>query len=412
MRRVVITGIGVLSPVGNDAATFWDSLTAGKCGIGPITRFDTTDYKVKLAAEVKDFDPKALYDSPAEVRRADNYTHYAIAASDEAVKDSKILDSGIDPFRLGVYVSSGIGGMQTFVNETLALDKKGPGRVSPLFVPKMISNMAAGMIAIRNGAKGPTLPVVTACATSAHAIGEAYRAIKHGYADAIIAGGAESAIEPLAIAGFTNCKALHEGNDPTAASIPFDARRSGFVMGDGAGVLVLEDYDRAVARGAKIYAEVVGYGNTCDAYHMTSPAPDAEGSSAAIQMAVVEAGVKTEDAAKIYVNAHGTSTSMNDKTETLAFKKVFGDNAPALHISSTKSMTGHMLGATGAVEAIASALALRDGIVPPTVGYKEADPECDLNYTPNTAVKADLEYAISTNLGFGGHNAALVLKKA
>ena len=324
----------------------------------------------------------------------------------------KVLASGIDPFRLGVYVSSGIGGMQTFVNETLTLDKKGPGRVSPLFVPKMISNMAAGMIAIRNGAKGPTLPVVTACATSAHAIGEAYRTIKHGYADAIIAGGAEAAIMPLAIAGFTNCKALHEGDDPTAASIPFDARRSGFVMGDGSGVLVLEEYDRAIARGAKIYAEIVGYGNTCDAYHMTSPAPDAEGAAAAIRLAVEEAGVKTEDAAKIYVNAHGTSTGMNDKTETRAFKRVFGEAAYDLHISSTKSMTGHMLGATGAVEAIASALALRDGIVPPTVGYKEADPECDLNYTPNEAVKADLAYAISTNLGFGGHNAALVLKKA
>ena len=398
MRRVVITGIGVLSPVGNDAATFWDSLVAGKCGIGPITRFDTTDYKAKLAAEVKNFDPQTLYDSPAEVRRADEYTHYAIAASDEAVKDSGILASGIDPFRLGVYVSSGIGGMQTFVNETLTLDKKGPGRVSPLFVPKMISNMAAGMIAIRNGAKGPTLPVVTACATSAHAIGEAYRTIKHGYADAIIAGGAEAAIMPLAIAGFTNCKALHEGDDPTAASIPFDARRSGFVMGDGSGVLVLEEYDRAIARGAKIYAEIVGYGNTCDAYHMTSPAPDAEGAAAAIRLAVEEAGVKTEDAAKIYVNAHGTSTGMNDKTETRAFKRVFGEAAYDLHISSTKSMTGHMLGATGAVEAI--------------VGYKEADPECDLNYTPNEAVKADLAYAISTNLGFGGHNAALVLKKA
>ncbi len=410
MARVVITGVGVISPVGNDKNTFWDSLANGKSGIGEITRFDTTDYKVKLAAEVKGFDPKMLYERAADVRRADPFTHYAIAASDEAIRDSGILESGIDPFRFGVYVGSGIGGMQTFVTETLALDQKGPTRVSPLFVPKMISNMAAGMIAIRHNCKGPTLPVVTACATSAHALGEAYRAIKHGYADAIIAGGAESAIEPLAIAGFTNCKALHEGTDPNAASIPFDARRSGFVMGDGSGILVLEEYERAVARGAHIYAEIVGYGNTCDAYHMTSPAPDAEGAIAAIKMAVDEAGVKGGEV--IYVNAHGTSTHLNDKTETIAFKSVFGENAYKLHISSTKSMTGHMLGATGAIEAIASAMALENGIVPPTINYKEADPECDLNYTPNTAVKADLEYAISTNLGFGGHNACLVLKKA
>ncbi len=411
MRRVVITGIGVISPVGNNAVDFWDSLTRGICGIGPITRFDPSDHKAKLAAEVKDFDPKTLYNSPAELRRADLYTHYAIAAADEAIRDSRITESELDPFRLGVYVGSSMGGVQTFGAEAKTLAEKGASRVSPLLIPKMISNMAAGMIAIRHGAKGPVLPVSTACATSAHAIGEAFRAIKHGYADAVIAGGSEAAIEPLSLAGFTACKALHEGDDPLVASIPFDARRSGFVPAEGAGILLLEEYERAVARGAKIYAELAGYGNTCDAYHMTSPDPEAAGAVAAICGAMQEAKVRTEDAAVTYVNAHGTSTRLNDKTETLAFKRVFGEAAYELHISSTKSMTGHMLGAAGAAEAIACALALKEGVVPPTVGYREADPECDLDYTPVQALRTELRYAISTNLGFGGHNAALVLKK-
>ncbi len=408
-RRVAITGVGVISPVGNDARVFWENITNGVCGISRITHFDTEAFKVKLAAEVKDFDPKTLYASPAEVRRADMFTHFAIKAAQEAVDDSKILNSGIDKERLGVYIGSGIGGMQSFVTETLNLHEKGPSKVSPMFVPKMIANMASGNVAIRFGAKGPSMAIVTACATSAHAIGEAYRAVKHGYADAMIAGGAESAIEPLSIAGFTSCQALHIGEDPQCASIPFDARRSGFVMGEGAGVMILEDYENALKRGAHIYAEIVGYGSSTDAYHMTAPDPTANGPAQAIRIAVKEAGITGGE--EIYVNAHGTSTKLNDKTETASLKKVFGENAYRLHISSTKSMTGHMLGATGAVEAIASVLALEDGIIPPTIGYMEKDPECDLDYTPNKAKKAKLEYALSTNLGFGGHNACLAFKK-
>lgn len=408
-RRVVITGVGVISPVGNDISTFWNNIKNGVCGIDKITRFDTTDFKVKLAGEVKDFDPKALYKSPAEVRRVDMFTHYAIKAADEAVNDCGILESGMDKRRLGVYIGSGIGGMQSFVAETLILNEKGPSKVSPMFVPKMISNIASGMVAIRFGAKGPSMGIVTACATSAHTIGEAYRAVKHGYADAIIAGGTESSVEPLAVAGFTSCQALHIGDDPSCASIPFDARRSGFVMGEGAGIVVVEEYEQAVKRGAHIYAEIVGYGATTDAYHMTAPDPTAEEPGNAIRIAINDAGITGDE--EIYINAHGTSTKLNDKTETEAFKKVFGEKAYKLHISSTKSMTGHMLGATGAVEAIVSVLALKDGIVPPTVGYSEKDPECDLDYTPNNAVKANLKYALSTNLGFGGHNACLAFKK-
>lgn len=410
MNRVVITGLGVISPVGNRVPAFWQSLCNGVCGIGEITRFDTTDYKAKLAAEVKDFDPKLYFESVTEARRTDLYTQYAVAAATEAMEDSGLMGH-CDPHRVGVYVGSGIGGMQTFVAETNKLNERGPSRVSPLFIPMMISNMAAGTISIRYGLKGPTLPVVTACATSANTVGEAYRAIKHGYADAIVAGGAEATITPLAVAGFTNCKALSESTDPAAASLPFDARRGGFVMGEGAAMLILENYDHAVARGAKIYAEICGYGNTADAYHMTSPDPSAEGAAGAIRLAVEEAGIAVEDAPAVYVNAHGTGTAINDKTETAAFKQVFGEHAYDLHISSTKSMTGHMLGATGAAEAIASVLALRDGIIPPTVGLSVADPACDLNYTPGVAVKANITAALSTSLGFGGHNACLAFRK-
>ncbi|MGM9681519.1 MAG: beta-ketoacyl-ACP synthase II [Eubacteriales bacterium] len=409
MRRVVITGIGVISPVGNSTEAFWDSLVNGRSGIGEITHFDTTDYKIKLAAEVKNFNPLDYYEKPTEGKRADPFTHFAVAAATEAITDSGLLESNPDRTRIGVYVGSGIGGMQTFVNNTLTLDKRGPGRVSPLFVPMMISNMAAGAISIRYGLKGPTLPTVTACATSAHEVGEAFHAIKGGYADAILAGGAESAIEPLSIAGFMNCKALSESTDPDRASIPFDAERNGFVMGEGSAILVLEELEHAKARGAKIYAEIVGYGNTADAYHMTSPDPEATGSANCIRIAAEEAGITGDE--EIYVNAHGTSTHLNDMTETRAYKAVFGDKAYKMHFDSTKSMTGHMLGATGAVEAAVCALALRDGIVPPTINYKVPDPECDLNYTPGTAVKADLKYALSTNLGFGGHNACLAFKK-
>ncbi len=410
MNRVVITGLGVISPVGKSVAEFARSLREGVCGIGPITRFDTTDHKAKLAAEVKDFDPLTAFDTVPEARRADLYTQYAMAAAREAMEDSGI-EGHVDPRRMGVYVGSGIGGMSTFVTETQKLHDRGPSRVSPLFIPMMIGNMAAGSISIRYGLKGPTLPVVTACATSTNTIGEAFRAIKHGYADAIIAGGAEATITPLAVAGFVNCKALCESDDPTAASLPFDARRAGFVMGEGAGMLVLESYDHAVARGATIYAEISGYGNTADAYHMTSPDPSAEGAAEAIRLATEEAGITAADAPHVYVNAHGTGTALNDKTETAALKAVFGAAAYDLHISSTKSMTGHMLGATGAVEAIASVLALRDGIVPPTINLTVPDPDCDLNYTPGHAVKADPVAAISTSLGFGGHNACIALKK-
>ena len=408
MNRVVITGMGTVNPIGNNIETFSENLFAGVCGIGPITKFDTTGFKVTLAAEVKDFDPLQYYDSLPEARRADLFTQYATAAAIEAVRDSGI-QGNVQPQRFGVYVGSGIGGMNTFTAETLKLDKRGPSRVSPLFIPMMISNMAAGAISIRFGAKGPSLPVVTACATSTNTIGEAFRAIKHGYADAIIAGGTESTITPLATAGFDNCKALSQATDPARASIPFDKERSGFVMGEGATMLILEEYSHAVARGAKIYAEICGYGNTSDAYHMTAPHPEAEGAGEAIRLAAEEGGITAGE--RLYINAHGTSTPMNDKTETLAIKKAFGEAAYTTHISSTKSMTGHMLGATGATEAAACVLALQKQMIPPTIHYQEKDPECDLDYTPNNAVSAEIDAAISSSLGFGGHNAVIALKK-
>ena len=410
MRRVVITGVGAVSPVGNTAEETWGSLIAGKSGIGPITHFDTSDpaCKVKLAAEVKDFDP-SLYMEKGDIRKSDLYSQYAMAAAVQAMQDSG-LEGNIDSQRLGVYVGSGIGGMDTFVDQCNTLEQKGMKRISPFFIPMMISNMAAGNIAIRFKAKGPSMCVTTACATSAHAIGEAFHTIRYGYADAMIAGGAEATINKLAVAGFTNCKALSTTEDPNRASIPFDKERSGFVMGEGGAILVLEEYEHAKARGAKIYAEIVGYGNTNDAYHMTAPEPNAEGSAKSIELAVQEAGMPAD--AVLYINAHGTSTPLNDKTETLAIKKALGEEvAHKAMVSSTKSMTGHMLGATGALEAMACAYALRDGVVPPTINYREPDPECDLDYVPNEARKADIEYAITTNLGFGGHNACLVLKK-
>lgn len=408
MNRVVITGAGVISPVGNDANTFFENLLAGKCGIGPITRFDTSDYRVKVAAEVKEFDPAAAGIDRAAAKRMDVFAQYALAAAIEAMNDSAIAGS-IAAERLGVYVGSGIGGMQTFVAETEKLLNRGPSRVSPFFVPMMIGNMASGNIAIHFNAQGPCLPVVTACATSTHAIGEAFHAIRYGYADAIIAGGAEATITPLAVAGFTNCKALSESNDPNAASLPFDARRQGFVMGEGAGIVVLESYEHAMARGAKIYAEVCGYGNTCDAYHITAPHPEADGAARAISLALQEAGYQGES---LYINAHGTGTPMNDKVETLAIRKALGDaGAQAAYISSTKSMTGHMLGAAGGVEAIAAMMALQRGIIPPTIHLNEPDPECNLNYVPNVAVRANVEMALSSSLGFGGHNGVLALRK-
>lgn len=405
MRRVVITGIGAVTPVGNDIETMWDSLVNGKNGIDYIKSFDTEKLKVKVAAEVKDFDP-TKYIEKKELRKTDLFCQYAIAAACQAVEDSGIIGT-IEDEKLGVYVGSGTGGMHTFFTqcENMIAEKK----ISPFFIPMMIGNMAAGLIAIRFSAKGPCLPVVTACATSTHAVGEAFHAIKNGYADAIITGGAEAAITPLAIAGFSSCMALSTRNDPNSSSIPFDKRRDGFVMGEGAGILVLEEYEHAVARSAKIYAEVAGYGNTCDAHHVTAPDPEAAGAARCVEIALKEAGITDDDT--LYINAHGTSTPANDKTETAAFKRALGEKAYDAYISSTKSMTGHMLGATGAVEAIVAALAVKNGIVPPTIGLEEPDPECDLNYVPNKAVEAPLTAAASTTFGFGGHNACIALKK-
>ena len=406
MRRVVITGLGIISPVGNNIPDYFENLCQGVCGIGPITHFDTEGYKVHLAAEVKDFNP-ADY-GLENTRRMDLYTQYAMAAAKQAAEDSGIVGA-VEPDRLGVYVGSGIGGIHTFAAETEKLLNRGPGRVSPLFIPMMIANIAAGNIAMAMDAQGPCLPVVTACATSTHTIGEAFHAIAHGYADAIFAGGSEAAVEPLAIAGFTNCQALSLSEDADAASLPFDARRKGFVIGEGAGILVLEEYEHAKARGAKIYAEICGYGNTCDAHHITAPRPDGQCASRAIQLAAQEAGMSGADS--IYINAHGTGTPLNDSSETTAIKLALGEQAAKkAAISSTKSMTGHMLGAAGAAEAIACLLALEEGILPPTIHYEQPDPACDLDYVPNEARKAQASLALSTSLGFGGHNACLAFR--
>ncbi len=408
MKRVVITGMGIVSPIGNNVETFRTNLMAGRHGIGPITRFDTSDYKATLGAEVKDFDPSHLIEKK-ELRRFDLFSQYALVAADEAMQSAGLHEAAFDHDRAGVYIGSGIGGMLAFENGLRDLDQKGPRRVSPFLIPAMISNMATGQVAIRYGLRGPSLPVVTACATSTNAVGEAFRNIRYGYSDLILAGGSEASMTDIAVAGFIACMALTASTDPDRASIPFDAERSGFVIGEGAAVLVLEELEHALARGAKIYAEVTGYGNTCDAYHMTAPDPEADGSARAIRLAVEEGG--DIDVDKTYYNAHGTSTGLNDKTETAALKKAFGEGAYRLSISSTKSMTGHMLGAAGAAEAIASVLALNENTVPPTLGYQVPDPECDLDYTPNTAKSKELEFAVSASLGFGGHNAAIVMRK-
>lgn len=407
MRRVVITGLGIVSPVGNDCNTYWNNIINGNSGIDFISKFNTDDFKVKVAAEVKGFDPFLYYSEKSEIRRTDLYSQYAMAAATQAMEDSNLKE--YDPKRLGVYVGSGIGGIETFVSETEKMINRGPSRISPLFIPMMIANMAAGNISIRFNAQGPSLAVVTACATSTHAIGEAFRAVKHGYADAIIAGGSEAAICPLAIASFANSMALSLSQDPKCASIPFDKRRDGFVMGEGAAVVIIEDYEHAKARGAKIYAEISGYGNTSDAFHVTAPHPDAEGATQAIRLALEEADIK--DLNNIYINAHGTSTPLNDKAETKAIKAALGESAKTAMISSTKSMTGHMLGAAGAAEAIASVLAIKNNIAPPTVGYEVPDPECDLDYVPNKKREAIINTALSISLGFGGHNACIALKK-
>ncbi|WP_334292718.1 beta-ketoacyl-ACP synthase II [Parasporobacterium paucivorans] len=409
MNRVVITGMGVISPVGNEVDSFWESLVNGKVGIGPITRFDTTGYKATLAAEVKGFDP-SVYMERSDILHSDLYTQFGIAAAAQAVEDSGILGT-VNPERMAVYFGTGIGGMQTFIDETRKLIEKGPRRISPFFIPMTIANMAAGMIAIRFGCKGAAMPSVTACASGTNAIGEALRAIRHGYADAIIAGGAEATITELAVGGFGNMMALSTSTDPMAASLPFDKRRGGFVMGEGAGALILENYEHAKARGAKIYAEICGYGSTCDAYHITAPNPEAEGGARAISDALQEAGITEED--RVYINAHGTGTPLNDAAETIAIKKSFGEErARQVLISSTKGVTGHMLGAAGAVEAIAAILALNKGIVPPTAGLTEPDPACDLDYVPVTARESSLDLVLSTSLGFGGHNACVAFRKA
>lgn len=407
-RRVVVTGLGAISPVGNNVSDMWKNLVDGVCGIETITEFDTSDLKVHIAGTVKDFAPENFGIEKREARKLDLYCQYAIAAAQEAVDDSGIIGN-IDENRFGVYIGAGIGGLHTFVNNTLAMDKGGAKKVSPFFIPMMIGNIATGNVAIRFGAKGVSLSVMSACATGTHSIGEAFHAVKDGYADAIIAGGAEAVIAPLTIAGFQNIKALSTNADPKKASRPFDKDRDGFIMGEGAGMLILEEYEHAKARGAKIYAELCGYGNTCDAHHVTAPDPEGAGLARAIEIAFDEAQVA--DDAQLYINAHGTSTHLNDLTETMAIKKALGEKAYDANISSTKSMTGHMLGATGAVEAIVSIMTLKDGIIPPTINLDEPDEELDLNYTPNKAVKRDVNVAASTNLGFGGHDACIVFKK-
>lgn len=407
MRRVVVTGMGAITPVGNDVETMWANMLAGVNGVEKITAFDTSDLKVHLAGTVKNFEPEK-YIEKRELRKLDIYCQYAIAAAQQAVDDSAILGN-IDEERFGVYIGAGIGGLHSFVNNVTALNEGGPRKVSPFFIPMMIGNIATGNVAIRFKAKGVSLSVMSACATGTHSIGEAFHAIKDGYADAIIAGGTEAVIAPLTIAGFQNMKALSTNEDPETASRPFDKNRDGFVMGEGAGMLVLEEYEHAKARGAKIYAEFAGYGNTCDAHHVTAPDPEGAGLARAIKIAMAEAGTTDDD--QLYINAHGTSTHLNDLTETMAFKSALGEKAYDANISSTKSMTGHMLGATGAIEAIVSVLTLRDGMIPPTIHLNEQDEELDLNYTPNKAVKRDVTVAASTNLGFGGHDACVVFKK-
>ena len=407
-RRVVVTGMGAVSPVGNDVQTSWENLISGVHGIGPITRFDTTEYKAKLAAEVKDFDARK-YMEKAETLRSDLYAQYALASACQAVEESGVLGT-VDPERFAVYFGTGIGGINTFSREYKKLLDRGPSRVSPYFIPMLIANMGAGMIAIRFNCQGPALPAVTACASGSNAIGEAVRAIRHGYADVVISGGAEASINECGVAGFVNMQALSVSEDPDAASLPFDKRRAGFIIGEGAAAVVLEEYEHAVKRGAKIYGEVCGYGSTCDAYHITAPLPDAAGGARAMKQALEEAGYTGEE--RHYINAHGTGTPLNDAGETIAVKTALGgEKARQAYVSSTKSMTGHMLGAAGAMEAVVCLKVLETGIIPPTLNLLEPDPACDLNYVPNQAVKAEVDLCLSNSLGFGGHNACLAFRK-
>ena len=407
-RRVVITGMGAVTPLGLNAPDSWGAVRAGVCGVAPITAYDATGRKVTLAAEVKGYDPEPAIEK-REAKRMARFSQFAMTAAIEALADSGLDLAAIDPTRWGVDVSSGIGGMDETIEQTLRGEQMGYDRTSPFYIPMTISNMAGGLIAIKFGLKGMCTCPVTACAGGSNAVGDAFRHIRDGYAEGMVCGGAEACVNPLAMGGFTTMKALCTAADPDRASIPFDAERSGFVMGEGSAILVLEEYEHARARGAKIYAEVVGYGVTCDAYHMTAPAPEGEGGARAMREALSDGGVKPEQVG--YINAHGTSTSLNDAGETAAVKEIFGAQAKKLFISSTKSMTGHMLGAAGAVEAIFTALSLRDGFAPATIGYQVPDEECDLDVVPNVGRSADFRYALSNSLGFGGHNGSILLKK-
>ena len=408
MRRVVVTGMGAITPIGNDVETFWNGLKEKKLGFGPITYFDTTDYKAKLAAEVKDFEPKDYMD-PKAARRMERFAQFAVAAARQAMEDSSLDMTKEDPFRVGVCVSSGIGSLQAMEREHKKMLEKGPNRVNPLLVPMMISNMAVGNVAMHYGLKGKSINVVTACATGTNSIGEAFRSIQYGEADVMVAGGTESAITPLGMAGFAALTALSTNDDPETASRPFDKDRDGFVMGEGAGIVVLESLEHAQKRGAKILAEVVGYGGSNDAFHITSPAEDGSGAAYAMEMALKDAGIAPE---KIdYINAHGTSTHHNDLFETMAVKKALGDHAYKVKINSTKSMIGHLLGAAGGVEFIACVKSIEDGFVHATAGLKEAGEGCDLDYTMGEGVPMDIHYALTNSLGFGGVNASLVIKK-
>ncbi len=407
-HRVVITGMGAITPIGNTVEEFFESVKAGVCGIDLITSFDTEAFAVKLAATVKDFDPKQYMDFK-EARRMDRFSQFAIAASSQAISDAEIDLDSIDKDRFGVIVGSGIGGLENIEKEAKNLIEKGPRRVNPLFIPMIITNMAAGNIAIKFGAQGICINIVTACATGTHSIGEAFKNIKHGYADLILAGGTEASITPLGVAGFSALTALSVSQDPLRASIPFDKERDGFVMGEGAGILVMEEYEHAKARGAKIYAEIVGYGATSDAYHITAPSPDGHGGAMSMRNAMKGAGITPKEIS--YVNTHGTSTPINDRLETMAMKAAFEDEAYKIPASSTKSMIGHLLGAAGAVEAIVCIKAIEEGFIPATIGLREADEECDLDYVPNEGREADLSYVMSNSLGFGGHNASIILKR-
>ena len=409
-RRVVVTGMGAITPVGNDVATTWQSLIAGKSGTAPITKFDAAKFPVRFAAEVKGFNPLD-YMERKEAKRADQYTQYAVAASLQAMTNAGLVErNGMDPDRIGVIIGSGIGGLKSFEEQHDVYRERGVGKISPFFIPMFIADIAAGIVSMQFNAKGPNYATVSACATSAHAIGDAYRTIQYGDADIMITGGAEATVTPMAIGGFANMKALSERNDsPETASRPFDATRDGFVMGEGAGILILEELEHALKRGTKIYAEIVGYGATGDAYHLTAPAPDGEGAQRAMKRALKDAGLEPKDIQ--YINAHGTSTPANDFNETRAIKAVFGEHAKNVNVSSTKSATGHMLGAAGAVEAVVSTMVVGTGIIPPTINYHNPEPGLDLNYTPNTSVERDVNAVLSNSFGFGGHNTTLAIKR-